>query len=193
MTFDRGVVSVKNFSLRTNFQRFFFWRIFQIRSFVFIDWMRLFALDFSWHLTNFQRCWGLIFKDAAFGPAQPQLVFESVSDRISILVSFLTTMTFDRGVVSVKNFSLRTNFQRFFFWRIFQIRSFVFIDWMRLFALDFSWHLQSTVGWAKKSNLISEKQLVFESVSDRISILVSLLTMMIFDWGIDSVKFLVEN
>ena len=39
----------------------------------------------------------------------------------------------------------------------------------------------SALTGAQKSNLISEKQLVFESVSDRISILVSLLTMMIFD------------
>ena len=46
----------------------------------------------------------------------------------------------------------------------------------------------SALTGAQKSNLISEKQLVFESVSDRISILVSLLTTMAFDRGVVFVK-----
>ena len=101
--------------------------------------------------------------------------------------------TFNQDVIPVEKVSRwELNFKDFFFWQIFQICFSIFIDRMRLFfvyfevlrwlnlpLLDFSWFLQSTVGWAKlspivqffiwfelkvplvlrKSNLISEKQI----------------------------------
>ena len=109
-TFNRDVVPVKIFSLRTKFQRFFllanlsnmFFYLYRLNA----SFCTRFSLTFAIYRRLGQKL-NLI--------SEKQLVFESVSDRISILVSLLTTMTFDRGVVFVKNFSLRINFQRFSF------------------------------------------------------------------------------